>query len=423
MINRMSGGIMQKTISVFVIVMLGLFSAVTAFGSIINANLYTEFNGYKVKLPQEESHIRSFQGMRLSVRDAFIPGLSVFVRGRIASDLSEKLSTDPDFRVFGAYLEYARKDLLTIKAGRQYVYAGIGGLTLDGGRVDYKLLKKLLITGYVGTTPGPSFYTYDEINTWKESNAYGGRVKYSGPHNVGIGISYQERRYKENLDSRVTGIDFAWSGRLIGTSLRADYDNFQERLKLFAFRPNIKCPLGHSLNLEYLYRQPTLGLSNLFSTFASEPYHQFRINPTYKFSPKLYAFGTWAYTKFDDDNATRFSLGGSYRGQSLGMFFSDGYGGSQLGLFGSLSRNLNEKLRVYASGNMFDYKIDTNEDDTTPSLQAFFGCNYKLTGTLGTRAEMQILSNNDYKYDTRYYVRVDYGIRFVQGDKEVGGGN
>ena len=413
---------MRKIATGFLLTLFLVFSAGTLLASVIDADFHTEFYSYKLQLPEEQSHLRSLQGMRLGVYDAFIPGLSFFIRGRVASDLSNKFGTDPDFRMFGAYLQYSRHhDNFTIKAGRQFVSAGLEGMTLDGGRIDIKQIKHFDITGFVGTTLGPSFYNYDEMNSWKDSNAYGGRVKYNGIKRVVIGASYLERNYKDNLDSRVAGIDLTYNKKYYSGFFRTDYDIFWNRVKLIAFRPSIKCPMGHKLNLEYMYRKPTFGLSNIFSVFKNEPYHQFRVNPVYRINPDLRAFATLAYTKFKDDDNTRFSLGASYKGQSLGGVISDGYGGKKLGLFGSLYRKVNEKLQVYATADMFNYKLDSYEDDTTPSLTASFGANYNVFNNFSAQGVMQVLSNRDYKYDNRFYLKLNYGFKIYQGGDETGG--
>jgi hypothetical protein len=412
---------MRKIATVFVLTLFLTLSAGALLASVIDADFHTEFYSYKLQLPEEQSHLRSLQGMRLGVHDAFVPGLSLFIRGRVASDISKKFDTDPDFRMFGAYLEYARPNSFAIKAGRQFISAGVGGLTLDGGRLDFTPVKHLDVIGYVGTTPGPSFYGYDEMNTWKESNAYGGRIKYSGIKKVAFGVSYLERNYKDNLDSRIAGFDMGWKGKYYSSSFRTDYDIFWNQVKLIAFRPSFRCPLGHKLNLEYLYRKPTFGLSNIFSVFKNEPVNQFRVNPVYRVNADLHAFGTYVFTKFKDDDNTRVSVGAAYKGQSLGGVISDGYGGKKLGLFGSLSRTISEKLQLYATGDMFNYKLDSYEDDTTPSLAASFGGSYEVIKDFNASAEMQVLSNRDYKYDNRFYLRLNYGFKIIQGGDGTGG--
>src|SRR4030067_2123962 len=131
----MIGGKMSKLIKVSVAAAV-LCLAKPAFPqTIFDAGAWTEFYTFKVP-DQDNQQVRSLQGLRLRASNVGTPGLSFFLRGRVLSDLSEKLASDPDFRIFGAYAEYKRRDLLMMRVGRQFVSAGIGGFTMDGGRID-----------------------------------------------------------------------------------------------------------------------------------------------------------------------------------------------------------------------------------------------------------------------------------------------
>jgi hypothetical protein len=347
------------------------------------------------------------------VRNAFVPGFSIFTRGRVATDLSHKFASDPDLRIYGAYLEYAvPRNWLIARAGRQFVYAGLGALTLDGGKIDI-MHREFTLTGYVGSTPGLSFYDFDEVNSWKKSNAFGGRLKYSGHHNLTLGASFQQRNFDNNLDSQLGGLDVSYSHKICNIFGRADYDFFFKKLGLLTIRPTIKTESGHSVSLEYLYRRPTLPLHNMFSVFASKPFHQFRISPVVKLPHDIYGLGSLAYTKYKGDNNTRFSVGASYKGQSAGFIFADGYGGRQIGGFANVTYCPMKKLQLYLHGDSFDYKIDKEDSDYTPSLAASLGCYYTIIDGLQTRAEAQLLSNRDYKYDSRFYLRLEYSFRQI----------
>ncbi len=409
---------MRKIVIVLLFVLL---TTIPSLAAVIEGGAWAEFYAYKVKVPTEVSHLRSLEGLRLGVKDAFIPGLSVFARGRVASDISHKLPGDTDFRVYGAYLEYATpQKWLTARAGRQFVFAGLGGLTLDGGKIDLKHKSGIALTGYAGTTPGPTFFDFDEVNTWKKSNAYGGRLKYSGVRSLVLGVSFQQRNFNDNLDSQLGGFDVSYSKRMCNIFGRTDYDFFFKRLQLATVRPTIRFTGGHYVSLEYLYRYRSLPLHSMFSVFNSEPYNQFRVSPVVKLMNDLYGLGTLTYTKYKGDNNVRFSLGASYQGQSLGIHFGDGYGGKQIGGFGNLSYSPMKDLELYLHGDLFGYKIDKDDTDYLSSLAGAFGGYYTSVKNLRTRAEVQLLSNNDYRYDTRFYLRLEYSLRqFV--NETIGG--
>jgi hypothetical protein len=399
---------MRKIVLVLFLIWL---TAAVSWATVIDGGAWAEFYGYKVKLPGTQSHLRSLQGLRLSVTDAYVPGLKIYMRGRVASDLIHKLPSDSDFRVYGGYLEYTTPNRwLMARAGRQFVFAGLGGITIDGGKIDISH-KDVTLTGYAGSTPGPSFFDLDEVGSWKKSNAYGGRLKYTGVKRLTAGASFQQRNFDDNLDSQLGGLDLAYSMKRCTFYGRGDYDFFFKRFQLVSIRPTFRLLGGHYVNFEYLYRHRSLPLHSMFSVFDNKPYNQFRVNPVIKLKPQIYALGTFTYTKYENDDNVNFSLGASYRGQSAGFFYGDGYGGKQVGGFANLSYCPIQKLQVYLQGNSFDYKLDDSEADYTPSLAGALGANYELVTNLQTRAEVQLLSNRDYKYDTRFYLRLEYFLK------------
>ena len=417
------GGTLRKTIT---LVMIGVIVGVAwspSAASVVSGNFYTEFYSYRVKLPENELQLRSQQGLRLNVRDALTPGLSIFVRGRIASDISNKLTNDPEFRVYGAYLQYTcKRKTASVRAGRQFIYEGLSSLTMDGIRLRFSHKRWLSVVGFVGTTPGPSFFNYDEINEWKDSNAWGGRLQIGAISNLKLNFSYLEREFQDNLDSRLAGFDIRFNRHQFFTELRLDYDMLLERMKLFSIRPRYKLLAGHSVRLEYTYRKPSFGQSNIFSVFKSRPYHQVRLNPAYRISPAVYALGSISYTKYNDDNQLNVRLGTSYKGQSAGVVFADGHGGVKLGVYGFVNRQMNSNTVFYARADMYNYKLDSDQENSNSSISTTIGGKYEILTGLDVRAEMQILSNIQYEYDTRFYIKAAYSFISEEhsGDKKRG---
>jgi hypothetical protein len=415
---------MRRIIPLYVIISVLVFAQPVVSQTRFDFGVWTEFYTYKVPLPNDDdqTQIRSLQGMRFRVGDAFVPGLNFFFRGRVASDLSNKFVTDPDFRIFGAYLEYLKKDLVTIRAGRQFVSAGIGGFTMDGGRLDLSYKGKATLTGFAGATPGPTFYDYDRASRRDERGAFGGRFVYGGLKGLRPAISFLQRNVNENVDTRTGGFDYNLKLNRYYENARLDYDMLQKRVAMAVTRTGLVCNKGHRLEFEYMYRRPILGLSSFFSSFRSEPFHQIRLTPIFRANENIYLQGSLAHTIFEDDYNTRVAAGGSYKGQTVGVVFSTGYAGTQLGAYGFLSHNLNDDLRAFLSADMYNYKLDTEEDDTDPSVATAFGATFNFLQHLTSRAELQFLSNRDFKYDTRFYIRLGYNFATRFRTTGFGGG-
>ncbi len=387
----------------------------------IRGNIYSEFYSYQTKLPERQNYVRSLQGVRLDIRDALVPGLSFYVRGRMASDILSKLGTDPDFRVFGAYLQYSTKgDEFTVKAGRQYTYEGIGGFTMDGAKARFNYRKQFSLTLFGGMTPGPTFYTYDEIGKWDQSNAYGARVQFKGMKRIKVNFSYLQRNFNEETDSQLAGVDFQYRKDRLSTAGRLDYDIIFRRVKLVSLRPRYAFSSGHSVGLEYRYSHPTFNLNNFFSVVEAEPYSQFRLTPSIKLSDNMYGTVLFAYTIFDSGKDLNMRLGGSYKAQSAGIVFSDGHAGNKFGVYANLRARIMDKAEVFANIDMYSYKLDSDEADSETAFSSSIGARYELLQNLGLRSDIQYLTNAFYSSDVRFYGRIEYDLYSRQNG---GGGN
>jgi hypothetical protein len=294
------------------------------------------------------------------------------------------------------------------------------------------------LTGYGGTTPGQTFFDFNKINSWNKSNAYGGHLKYAGLKHLAIGASFLEQRFKPSsfisaagdtlhpkirTDSQLGSVDISYYKRMCSAYARADYDFIFKRLKMFTIKPSVKLKQGHSFDIEYTYRRPSLPFSNMFSIFESKPYHQVRLNPVYKIANDLYGLGSFAYTKYSDINNARVSAGASYKGQSGGVVFAKGYQGIKLGLFGYLFYQLEKGPLFYVSGDAFNYKLDGNADKTIGNVAASVGTKFNIIDGLNTNAEVQFLTNATYKNDVRFYLRLEYAAKSILSSSEYGGGS
>ena len=407
------------TIGVAFIIFGDISSATT-----INGNLYTEFYSYESRIPDTISHLRSLQGYRLNIHDAFFPGISIFANGRISSDISNKLATDPDYRVFGAYLEYrSNSGRFLARAGRQFLFGGLDGFTLDGGKMQVGIGDKFAVTGFAGTMPGPSFYIYDQVNKWDRRNAFGGRVHYEPSRHSSFNISFLQKDIEENLDARLIGFDTYCKRGYYSNRLRIDYDLLFKRLKLLTIGLLKASDAGHSIRLEYAYRRPSFGQSSMFSIISQKSFNQVRLSSTYKTGKDLYGTGAVSYTGYSNDSNFNLRIGALYKGQSGGVVYATGYGGNKLGLYGALNYQLHKKLGVYASIDMYNFKLDEDQAESETSLAAAFGGRCGIFNGISARAEIQVLTNPVYEYDTRGYLKLDYEYQYKGNTQGYGGGD
>jgi hypothetical protein len=118
----------------------------------------------------------------------------------------------------------------------------------------------------------------------------------------------------------------------------------------------------------------------------------------------------------------RLTAGATYKGQSAGIVFAKGFSGVKLGLYGYLFYQAMQDLQLYLSGDAFNYKLDGNADKTIGNVAASFGAKYDILKGLSSRAELQLLSNANYRSDTRFYFKLEYAMKKIYNQMDQGGG-
>jgi hypothetical protein len=104
------------------------------------------------------------------------------------------------------------------------------------------------------------------------------------------------------------------------------------------------------------------------------------------------------------------------------VVFADGYGGAKLGVYGFINRQMNSHMVLYARADMYNYKLDSDQKNSNSSISTTLGGKYEIFSGLDARAEMQVLSNIQYEYDTRFYIKANYSFisEGHSGDKKRG---
>jgi hypothetical protein len=87
-----------------------------------------------------------------------------------------------------------------------------------------------------------------------------------------------------------------------------------------------------------------------------------------------------------------------------------------------VNQPLNSNFVFYARADMYTYKLDSDQENSNSSISTTLGGKYEIFSGLDARAEMQILSNIQYEYDTRFYIKAAYSFISEKhsGDKKRG---
>lgn len=140
------------------------------------------------------------------------PGqVSAHLYGWLRASLGEDFfDRDATGELLYGYLEYLSPgSRMTVRAGRQYLFAGVTNEALDGVRADLELAPGLSLSAYAGQ-PAALETTEGRSGDW----LLGGRLDWRPRPALGLGLSYKYLANDGSREESLLGIDL--SARLLG---------------------------------------------------------------------------------------------------------------------------------------------------------------------------------------------------------------
>ncbi len=392
-----------------------------------NSSLYSwteSYDGIK------RDHLRGFQSSTLRLRDVGKKRLNLKSYFYFTDDFSKDVNTGTTLRIFDLYADY--KEALfsgDIRLGRQFVFAGVGRSPMDGIRLTFngwESGKLLLYAGTMAPATNP-----DEIDSWDESNIFGGELtSYYLLGNV-MKFSFVRRSRKvepfelrfpsfgisslnpSSLQRQAAGVDIArFLSDNISLYLRGDFGIGEG-----AFDKNISLGRGeivlthnkrnsHYLTLELLNRKPLVYVNSFFSRFSSMLRRSNELSVSFD---KKTAENLWLNTKIafvnygksdggESSNSLRINGGFKFKSFSSGLIFRNGYGGDWLGInagyYGNVMKSVS--LRIDGDWSLFSltsYDLGDDKDESSAfSLRT--GLNWRVNRRVSLDAELQTLSQS-----------------------------
>jgi len=368
----------------------------------------------------------------------------------------EDLTNKPDsidgfrYRLYNAYIKGSNLfNMLDLKLGRQYIFAGVGKGTLDGLYLKVKAGKnKEYQLALFGGALAPNTYDFNNYPSIDENYMAGAQFTYYGLKGLTAGLSYSHKKTApasytaSRPDSLYNSInrEITFDGpaeQLAGLDFNYTYINKHnffgklyydiEMKKLYRGELNVRLTAANNLLVSagYIYRQPQITYNSIFWVFAGTQRTQEiegGVDYTLKNGINVYGrAGVVLYEKTDlgsatlsetpENQAVRIQAGFNHPMYGLSYIRYMGYAGESDGVSGYYQRQLmKDKLSTSLSLSYSRYRLGEIESDKVNSLAGALGFTFRPMPQLSIDAQGQMLINRIYKTDVRVLLGINYWL-------------
>jgi hypothetical protein len=348
-----------------------------------------------------------------------------------------------NYRFYNLYIKGANlfNNMLDLKLGRQYVYAGVGKGAVDGlyFKVKAGKNKEYQLAGFGGVVT-PYDYSFKNYPDLKDNYMVGGQFSYYGVRDLFVGLSYVNKRRqlpsysalrldtafntKEILiepDSRadqLAGLDFNYTYKLVHNFYGKAYFDVN-RLKFYRGELNARFKVIENTNVSvgYIYHEPQLSYNTIFWVFEHKQSHEIEggVDYTLKNGINIYArLSDVIYNKSVDslkNNSLKINVGFSHPSFGLNFVRYMGYSGESDGINGYFQRELIKPiLSANVAVSFSRYYLGEFETDKVNSFSGLLGFTYRPLPQLSIDAQGQFMFNRIYKSDTRFLIGINYWL-------------
>lgn len=423
-----------------VLLFLFIFYANLLYSQSINLRLSTYFytwNRFDSLVTSGTSpstlHVRGYQNLLLYISKNRW-GLNTLIQTE--EDVIKKIGDGFNYRFYNLYIKGSNLlDILDIKLGRQYVFAGVGKGNFDGLYLKIKIgrNKEYQLTGFGGALT-PNNYEFKSYNNLKDNYITGGQFSYYGLKNFMASVSYSNRKRKPqsyktyradssfNTTTRIIEVDSPGE-QMAGLDLNYTHGlkhNFFgkayyyiNRNKLYRGEFNARISLIDNLRLSasYLYSEPQLSYNTIFWVFSYKPNHEIEGGIDYTFKNGLILYGKVSDVIYEKDNSLKLQLGFNYTNYGLSLVRYMGYTGESDGASGYYVREIiKDKISFTSSVSYSRYKLSTYATEKINSLNCLLGFTLRPNPQFSIDAQGQFLINRIYKFDSRLLIGFNYWL-------------
>jgi hypothetical protein len=378
---------------------------------------------------QSSNHLFGYQTAQLSLAGEHL-SFHTYLQG--FNDFSGPLANEGTIRFYNFYLKYTNLfDKVDLGLGRQFVYAGVGNGTIDGGVATIRLLdSQLKILGYYGTLPSPK-QKLEMIGDQNNNNMFGGQVIGIPNEYLRFSLSYMhenqepdaywaKRAYDSTYnvhDVEITptasaqefaSMDVNVDYNIISAYARGDYNINLDKLSRIQLFTRVKVNEPLSLTGEYTHRDPQLSYNSIFWVFAYNTISEYEVGAEYALCKDWQVFGKYGSVSYGDDKSNRVTIGSSTKYSSASLSWNTGYGGDLAALsFNAGYPLMDNKVTPTIMLGYAHYKL-SSDAQMTDALSAAVGAVYRPVPVFSLDMQIQWIQNKINSNDVRLYLRGSY---------------
>lgn len=384
-------------------------------------------------------HLRGYQNLLLDVsKDNW--SLNTLVQTE--EDVIEKIGDGFNYRFYNLYIKGTNLfNVLDLKLGRQYVFAGSGKGPIDGMYFKIKAgkNKEYQLAGYGGVLT-PYDYTFENYPKAKDNFMAGGQFSYYGVRDLFVGLSYMVKQrhlpsyYAMRLDTAfntkevlvefdskadmTAGLDFNYTYMMKHNFFgKAYYDLYNKKLYRGEFNARVRVMDNMNVLAGYMYREPQLSYNTIFWVFSYKRTHEVEGGLDYTLKNGMNLYAKVSNIIFDktvdtlENNSLKINVGFSHPSFGLSFVRYMGYSGESDGFNGYYQREIvKQKLSTTAAISFSRYYLGEFETDKVNSFSGLVGFTYRPSPQISIDAQGQFLFNRIYKLDSRFLIGINYWL-------------
>ncbi len=431
----------------FILLTIVLFFAaqLSGFAQTLNLRLNNYFYTWKRldNVPQQTTdatyttHLRGYQNLAFDLNFGKWT-VSSFIQ--TDEDVIKKVGRGFSYRFYDAFIKGTNLfNALDLKLGRQYVSAGSGRGTIEGANFKLKLgqKKQLQISAYGGYLT-PLDYDFKGYKYKLTDNFLaGGQAMYYGVPDLSVGLSYSMKKRAldpyytlradelfnpktvyietESKSEHYGGLDLAYRlNKKHNFYAKAYYDINRMKFQRGEFNANIALNSRLKFTAGYLYREPRIAYNSIFWVFEQKRYHEVEGGLDYAadlLGTNLNIYGRFGGVFYEDDHSFKIQLGASSQWYGLGITKYTGYAGESEGVYAYFNREMIKSLLTLTSSlNYSRYNLGNENVEKSEAFGGMLGLTYRPISRISFDAQGQFITNEIYKFDTRFLVGFNYWL-------------
>lgn len=415
-----------------------LFVSALANAQSINMRFSTQFYSWEradsINTDSRTAHIRGYQNLLLDVQKNKW-GFNTLIQTE--EDVINKVDKGFNYRFYNLYLKGTNLfNVLDLKLGRQYLFAGVGKGAIDGLNLKLKTgkNKEFQFSGYGGAlTPGD--YEIRDYPSLSDNYIFGGIFSYYGVRDFNASISYMNKHRKpepynaERFDDslfavknviidiaspadQLAGVDFNYSHKKKHFFYGKAYFDINNNV-FYKGEINANISLRNNLRLTafYEYREPQISYNTIFWTFSHKQYQEVGGGLDYTLKNGINIYGKVSDVIYTDDNSLKIQAGFSHPSYGLSYTKYTGYAGESDGAYGYLYRELvRSKLSANLGISYSSYNIGDYSSEKENAFSGTLGFTFRPAPRFSVDLQGQFITNKIYKYDTRFLLGLNFWL-------------